>query len=278
MSRGTAFRPAPPPGDRRARRRQETITEILDIALDVMTEEGVNGLSLAEVARRLGVQPPSIYKYFASIMAVYDALFLRGQVEHLEVLRAGMADGGTGLDALTSGLEASGRWLLENRALAQLLFWRPVPNFVPSPEAFAPSQEMVRIQREALAAAVAAGQLGPAADSDEAVFLVSILITGALTQSMANEPELPWGEGRFTPLFPDSWDIWWTSTLPADLAPGTVPAGSTPPPSARSPARVRSPSHRPATVMGVTTVPADVAGQGVATDRPPQVGSGRPVS
>ena len=193
---------APPLGDRRARRRQETITEILDIALDVMTEEGVNGLSLAEVARRLGVQPPSIYKYFASIMAVYDALFLRGQVEHLEVLRAGMATGGTGLDALTKGLEASGRWLLEHRALAQLLFWRPVPNFAPSPEAFAPSQVMVRIQREALAGAVAAGQLGPAADSDEAVFLVSIFITGALTQAMANEPELSWGEGRFTPLFP----------------------------------------------------------------------------
>jgi hypothetical protein len=61
---------------------------------------------------------------------------------------------------------------------------------------------MVRIQREALAGAVAAGQLGPGADSDEAVFLVSIFITGALTQAMANEPELPWGEGRFTPLFP----------------------------------------------------------------------------
>ncbi|HEX3979859.1 MAG TPA: helix-turn-helix domain-containing protein, partial [Acidimicrobiales bacterium] len=71
------------PGDRRARRRRETITEILDIALAVMAEEGVNGLSLAEVARRLGVRPPSLYKYFASIMAVYDALFLRGQVEHL---------------------------------------------------------------------------------------------------------------------------------------------------------------------------------------------------
>ena len=202
MSWWNACRRTPPGGDRRARRRQETISEILDIALDVMTEEGVNGLSLAEVARRLGVQPPSIYKYFASIMAVYDALFLRGQVEHLEVLRAGMATGGTGLAALTHGLEASGRWLLDHRAYAQLLFWRPVPNFVPSPEAFAPSLEMVRIQRQALAAAVAAGQLGPAADSDEAVFLVSIFITGALTQAMANEPELAWGEGRFTPLFP----------------------------------------------------------------------------
>ena len=43
-----------PPADRRARRRQETIDEILDIAVAIMSEEGVNGLSLSEVARRLG--------------------------------------------------------------------------------------------------------------------------------------------------------------------------------------------------------------------------------
>src|SRR2546430_17301173 len=70
--------------DRRARRRQETIEEILDIAQDVMDEEGVNGLSLSEVARRLGVQPPSLYKYFDSLMAVYVPLFQRGQTAHLE--------------------------------------------------------------------------------------------------------------------------------------------------------------------------------------------------
>ena len=68
-----------PPGDRRARRRQATIAEILDIAEEVMAEEGVNGLSLSEVARRLGVKPPSIYKYFDSLRAIYDALFERGQ-------------------------------------------------------------------------------------------------------------------------------------------------------------------------------------------------------
>src|SRR5665213_3827121 len=96
--------------NRRARRHQETIEEILDIATDVMSEEGVNGLSLAEVARRLGVQPPSIYKYFPSLMAVYDALFLRGQLEHLAVMREAMAGAEPGLPALTSGLEASGRW------------------------------------------------------------------------------------------------------------------------------------------------------------------------
>lgn len=188
--------------DRRARRRQETIEEILDIAEDVMTEDGVTGLSLAEVARRLGVQPPSLYKYFPSLMAVYDALFLRGQLQHLEVMRQAMADGTPGLDALTRGLEASGRWALANRALAQLLFWRPVPSFAPSTEAFAPSVEMVAMQRAALADAVAAGELGPDADSDEAIYLVSTFIVGVLSQAMSNEPDLEWGQGRFTPTFP----------------------------------------------------------------------------
>jgi AcrR family transcriptional regulator len=192
----------PPRSDRRARRRQETIEEILDIAQDVMTEEGVNGLSLAEVARRLGVQPPSIYKYFPSLMAIYDALFLRGQLEHLEIMRRAMADAEPGLVALTAGLEASGRWALAHRAVAQLLFWRPVPSFEPSPEAFVPSVEMVALQRAAFTDAIAAGELGPEADSDEAVFLVSTLITGVLSQAMANEPDLVWGQGRFTPLFP----------------------------------------------------------------------------
>jgi AcrR family transcriptional regulator len=190
------------PADRRARRRQETIEEILTIAVQVMTDEGVNGLSLAEVARRLGVQPPSLYKYFPSLTAIYDELFRRGQAEHLTVMRAAMAGAPPGMAALTAGLEASGRWALANRALAELLFWRPVPSFEPSPDAFAPSIEMVALQRAALADAVAAGEIGPGADSDQAVDLLSTLIAGVFAQHLANEPNLAWGQGRFTPLFP----------------------------------------------------------------------------
>jgi AcrR family transcriptional regulator len=188
--------------DRRAKRRHETIEEILAISRAVMTEEGVNGLSLAEIARRLGVQPPSLYKYFPSLIAVYDELFRRGQRENLAVMRDAMAGTVPGLGALIAGLEASGRWALANRAVAELLFWRPVPSFHPSDEAMAPSVEMIELQRGALADAVAAGQLGPDALREDAIFLVSTLITGVLSQAIANEPELPWGEGRFTSLFP----------------------------------------------------------------------------
>jgi hypothetical protein len=58
-------------------------------------------------------------------------------------MREAMADAEPGLAALTADLEASGRWLLANRTIAQLMFWRPVPSFEPSPEAFAPSVEVV---------------------------------------------------------------------------------------------------------------------------------------
>lgn len=60
---------------------------------------------------------------------------------------------------------------------------------------------MVELQRTAIAEAVRAGQLGPA-DSEEAVYLVSTFIVGVLSQAIANEPDLDWGQGRFTPLFP----------------------------------------------------------------------------
>jgi hypothetical protein len=61
---------------------------------------------------------------------------------------------------------------------------------------------MLALERAAMADAVAAGQLGPEADSEEAIYLLSTLITGVLSQAMANEPGIPWGQGRFTSQFP----------------------------------------------------------------------------
>lgn len=82
------------------------------------------------------------------------------------------------------------------RAVAELLFWRPVPRSEPSAEALASSLELFALHRQALADAVVAGQLGPAADSDEAAWLISTLVSGVLTQTLANEPDVAWGRGR----------------------------------------------------------------------------------
>ena len=69
---------APSPTSRVDRRRAAVREEALDHAVDLMTEEGVGALTVSEVARRMGIRGPSLYKYFPSRFAVYDALFARG--------------------------------------------------------------------------------------------------------------------------------------------------------------------------------------------------------
>src|ERR671926_1423259 len=77
--------------DRRHQRRRETIEQVLDTAVAVMADQGVAGLTLGEVARRMGIRPPSLYVYFDSKHALYDALFERGWRLLLEHLRAVVA-------------------------------------------------------------------------------------------------------------------------------------------------------------------------------------------
>src|SRR5256885_16808068 len=76
------------PLDRRHRRRLETIEEVLDHAVRIMAEDGVAGLSLGEIARRMGIRTPSLYVYFPSKNALYDALFARGWRELLATVTA----------------------------------------------------------------------------------------------------------------------------------------------------------------------------------------------
>ena len=188
--------------DRRRRRRAQTIDEIVGVAVEVMAQEGVAGLSLSEVARRMGIQPPSLYKYFPSKLALYDALFMRGAQETLTAFRAAAARAEPGWAALTAGTEAIMRLGLDHQVTAQLLNWRPVPGFTPSAEAFAPSIEFVQEVRRMLQAAADRGDLHPAAASEEGQALLSVLIAGVMSQQLANQPDASWDQGRFTRLTP----------------------------------------------------------------------------
>ena len=180
----------------------DTRREILDAAVGVMAQRGVAGLNLSEVARRVGIRQPSLYKHFASLHAVYDEVFREGSERQLEAVARAVRESAPGLPALAAAVDALGRLAMANPVVAQLLSWRPVPDFTPSAEAFEPSVEMVGIVRSTLRDAVAAGELDPAADSDEGVALVSILVSGALTQQLANEPGASYEDGRFSSLLP----------------------------------------------------------------------------
>src|SRR5712691_12743576 len=102
--------------DRRQRRRQETIEEVLGLATQIMAEQGVAGLSIGEIARRMGIRPPSLYVYFPSKHALYDALFARGAQAVLTTMEAAIATPLAGASTLEQilldGAEAFVRWSL----------------------------------------------------------------------------------------------------------------------------------------------------------------------
>jgi AcrR family transcriptional regulator len=182
------------------RRRAAVMDEALDHAVILMAEEGVGALSVNEVARRMGIRGPSLYKYFPSRHAVYDALFLRGLRAQQAAVAAAIEGVPAGVPQIRTGAGAVVRWAVEHPALAQLLHWRPVPGFEPSPEAFAPSLRDMVFVREAFAEAVRLGQLSPSADSDDAVRLYTVVLSGLISQQLANQPGVPFAEGVFSRL------------------------------------------------------------------------------
>lgn len=203
--------------DRRSRRRRDTIEEILNVSLELMESDGVAALSLSAVARRVGMQPPSLYQYFDSKMAIYDALFQRGSQAVLDAHRAAVAKHPEAdpLQALRIGTEAFARWCVAHPIYCQLLFWRTVPGFEPSPEAYAPSVESLQDLRDALRVAVEAGLLSPGAASEEGLTLHSALVAGLLSQQLANEPDASFEDGRFIRLLPTVLDLFFTKYQPA---------------------------------------------------------------
>jgi AcrR family transcriptional regulator len=184
--------------DRRARRREQTRSEIVDHALQIMADDGAGGLTMASLARAMDIRPPSLYKYYPSLLAVYDALFRRGQLANLEALRDGMRGAAPGLDTVAGAMEATARWAVANPVLAQLLFWRPVPGYQPSAEAFAPARQIIDLLRSALADAAARGQVHPDAATDAGMDLLSIMHFGIISQHLANDAGRDWDHGRYT--------------------------------------------------------------------------------
>ena len=191
--------------DRRQRRRQETIEEVLDVAVEVMAEQGVAGLSVGEVARRMGIRPPSLYVYFPSKNALYDALFRRGAQEILDAVRAaGLAE--VSDEELEPQLLAAARffvrWSVEHPAYTQLLFWRPVPGFTPSEEAYAPAVDLVALGRERFAELQRRGLLRADASVDDMHRDWTVLTSGIVSQQLSNAPDEPFESGAFTSRLP----------------------------------------------------------------------------
>jgi AcrR family transcriptional regulator len=192
--------------DRRQRRRLETIEEVLDVAAELMREQGVAGLSIGEVARRMGIRPPSLYVYFDSKNALYDALFERGAqsvVDHMQAFGDNLDPTLSLEESLLASANAFIKWAVEHPEYTQLLFWRPVPGFTPSERAYAPAVRLVELSRERFTALQSRGLIRDDVSLEDLQRQWTILNAGVVSQQLSNAPGHPFESGAFTTAIPE---------------------------------------------------------------------------
>jgi AcrR family transcriptional regulator len=125
---------------RRTERRQETQREIVQASWEVVREHGLAGLSMRDLGERVGMRAQSIYSYFASKHEIYDAMFLEGYQAFAEWMDAAIDDDDIDSDpvgAARAATHAFVEFCTSDPVRYQLLFQRTIPDFTPSPEAYA---------------------------------------------------------------------------------------------------------------------------------------------
>ena len=192
-----------PTRDRRTERHEATKAEILAAAWELVRAEGLAALSLRDLARKVGMQAPSLYQYFDSKHAIYDAMFAQGYRELL----------GTRVLSDPPAASDPAEWLkhrtrvflgfcLADSARYQLMFQRTIPGFEPTPDSYAVS---VAALEEARAALATIGLTEPAH-----LDLWTALITGLADQQISNDP----GGDRWIRLIDDAIDMYLNHVQP----------------------------------------------------------------
>jgi len=178
-----------PNRDRKAERREATRKEILDAAWDAAHESSMPGLTLRDVADRVGMRQPSLYSHFDSKEAIYDAMFGQAWQAFLEYFKAMElpAEPRARLIAIAFGYFD---FQVSDLARYQLMDVAVVPGFHPSPQAYAPAVEVYGLMLANLRTA------GVSTDQDADIY--TALVGGLVSQQLANDP----GGQRWRRLIP----------------------------------------------------------------------------
>lgn len=181
--------------ERRHRKRDQTIEEILVAARAIMREEGAAALSMQELARRLDMKAPSLYNYFSGKHDIYDALFRRGFEEFDAFLLEQLGGAESWRDELDRYLTAYMAFALKNPELYQLCFERPVPGFTPSQASLEVSFGALKRGYDRIARW--RKELKTDLSNEQVADLIIAISHGLTALHLANEPTLPVGQGRF---------------------------------------------------------------------------------
>jgi AcrR family transcriptional regulator len=180
--------------NRRAERFAATRREILDAAWELARTEGLVGVAMRELGAVVGMRAQSVYGYFPSKHAIYDAMFAEANQELLGRLTA-LAEPDPEA-RLRAHARAFVGFCVEDPVRYQLLFQRTIPGFEPSSDSYAVAVEVLQLTRRAIAACGVTG--ARAFDAWTAV------TGGIVAQQNANQP----GGTRWTRLLPELIDMY----------------------------------------------------------------------
>ena len=186
--------------DTRAVRRDATRERILEAACELARDQGLAAVSLRDVARRVGMRAPSLYTYFPSKNAIYDAMYADG-ARQLARMLAGRAEGADPEATFRNRVGCFIEFCLADPLRYQLIFERPVPGFEPTPESFAITVRALAGTRTDLQAAGVHGE--------SALDLVRALLTGLISLQVANDP----GGDRWARLQDDALEMFFAHHL-----------------------------------------------------------------
>ena len=189
-------------------RREARIAGIVDCAWELARVHGIAGVSLHALAREVGMRQPSLYEYFDSKHALYDAMYADGWRAFIAFDPQPPATGVR--DAIRVGMDRWVRFSLADPVRFQLLSLRTIPGFEPSEASYAIAQQAYDESFAALDAVAPVTQ--------EHKDLVTAVASGLLNQQLANEP----GGTRWVRLLDDAVDLiarWVAETLPKPKTP-----------------------------------------------------------
>jgi AcrR family transcriptional regulator len=195
----------------RQARRRSARDAIIDAAWALVRDEGLAGLSLRDLARRAGISTPTVYAYFDSKNAIYDAMFGAAATQFANRM-AEPYQGQDPRELLVAGALRFAEFCTSDSARYQLLFQRSIPGFQPSPQSYAPALRALDGARDVLAR----NGITQARYLD----LWTALITGLVDQQVSNDP----GGDRWTSLIEESVAMFLAHCQPARApAPGPAP-------------------------------------------------------
>lgn len=165
------------------RRRDATREGILEAAWQICRRDGLGALSLRDLGGEVGLKASSLYAYFDSKAAIYDAMFRQGY-EQLDEFAAGwdalVDDGGHPRGIFRRQAHEFAEFCTSDSVRYQLMFQRVIPDFEPSPETYALAVDLLE-RLERFMASI--GITDPAA-----LDLWTAVNTGLTDQQISNDP------------------------------------------------------------------------------------------